>query len=173
MAPLDRINLLLLDVDGVLTDGSILIDAVGQELKRFHVKDGLAIKAAMRCGMQVGILTARSSPATEHRATELGIDLIAQGAADKRTGLENLCRRAGVTPDTVAYVGDDLADLCVMERVAYPIAVADAAAEVRRVARYVTQAAGGRGAVREAIEHLLDQRGQWPTVVDAYRHPPA
>jgi 3-deoxy-D-manno-octulosonate 8-phosphate phosphatase (KDO 8-P phosphatase) len=173
LAALDRINLLLLDVDGVLTDGSILIDAAGQELKRFNVKDGLAIKAAMRCGIRVGILSARSSPATEHRAAELGIDLIVQGAADKRSGLENLCRRAGVTPETVACVGDDLADLPVLEQVAYPIAVADGAAEVRRVARYVTQAAGGRGAVREAIEHLLDERGQWPAVVDGYRHPPA
>jgi YrbI family 3-deoxy-D-manno-octulosonate 8-phosphate phosphatase len=162
------IRLLLLDVDGVLTDGSIIIDDHGRQIQRFHVRDGLGIKAWQRCGLSVGLLTARRSRAVTHRANELGITLIAQGAASKLVTFENICRRAQVTAEEVAYIGDDLADLPVLCRVGYPIAVADAADEVRQVAHYTTRARGGRGAVREAVEHMLRGMELWDGVVESY-----
>lgn len=165
---LTGIKLLLMDVDGVLTDGSIWMDDTGQQLKRFDVRDGLGIRAWQRCGLEVGILTSRSSRALAHRAAELGIGLIEQGAADKMIGLENICRRQELDERAVAYVGDDLPDLGVLCRVGYPIAVADACEEIRQVARFVTQARGGHGAVREAIEHLLRAMGRWEEVLDFY-----
>ncbi len=164
----DQIKLLLLDVDGVLTDGSIWIDESGRETKRFHVRDGLAIKAAQRCGLTVGLLTARNSRATTHRAAELGIDLIEQGASDKLIAFENLCARLDVEPQDVAYMGDDLADLPVLTRVGFPMAPADGAEEVRQVAKFVTHRSGGHGAVREAIEHLLKASGRWDEVLEQY-----
>ena len=167
MAQMD-IRLLLLDVDGVMTDGSVFIDDDGRQSKRFHVRDGMGIVAWQRCGLEVGILTGRSSRAVAHRAAELGITLLEQGAADKLIGFENVCRRTGFAPEQVACIGDDLADLPVLCRAGYPIAVADAVEEVRQAACYVTTAPGGHGAVREAIEHLLRQMDRWDEVVDAY-----
>lgn len=168
MAEAGEIALLLLDVDGVLTDGAILLDADGRETKRFHVRDGLGIKAAQRCGIRVGLLTARSSAATAHRAAELGIEIVHQGAGDKLAMFEKICQRLNLGPAAVAYMGDDLADLAVMRRVGYALAPADAADEIRQTARYVTERAGGRGAVREAIEHLLRASGRWAEVVASY-----
>ncbi len=163
------IKLLLVDVDGVMTDGSIIIDSSGNEQKRFFVRDGSGIVAWQRCGLMMGILTGRPSRCTTHRALELGIKLVEQGSAmAKVAGYENLCKEAGVTDDQVAYVGDDLADLPVMARVAYPVAVADAAEEVRELAKYTTAARGGRGAVREVIEHLLKAMNRWDEVLEAY-----
>ena len=137
-----NIKLLLLDVDGVLTDGAILIDETGRETKRFHVRDGLAIKAWRTCGFEVGLLTARNSRATTHRAAELGVTIIEQGAADKLIAFENLCSRLGVEPRAEAYMGDDLADLPVLLRAGYPIAPADAADEVRRLLEREGEAPG-------------------------------
>ena len=162
------IKLLLLDVDGVLTDGSIWLDDEGRQMKRFHVRDGAGIRAWQRCGLQVGILTARSSRAVTYRMQELGVTLISQGASDKQQGFEDICSRVGLTADQVAYVGDDLMDLPVLCRVGYPIAVADAANEVRQVAKYVCNRRGGSGAVREVIEHLLKTMERWDEVLDAY-----
>ena len=166
MLPL--IKLIIFDVDGVLTDGSITIDSAGNESKRFYVRDGLAIRAAMTMGLKVGVLTARASRALTLRMAELGVDLVLQGVSNKVIGLETLCQRAGVMPDEVAYVGDDLVDLPVMVRCAYPIAVADAVAEVKAEARYVTAAPGGRGAARQAIEHILKAQGKWDQVLEQY-----
>lgn len=166
--PLNAIKLLLLDVDGVMTDGSIIMDDRGFETKRFNVRDGLGIKAWQRCGLMCGILTGRASRVVTHRARELGVELLAQGSHNKVQTYEDLCRRAGVEDEQVAYMGDDLADLGVMRRVAYPITVPDAVEEIRAVARYVTATAAGRGAVREAIEHLLKQMGRWDEVVEHY-----
>lgn len=163
-----NIRLLLLDVDGVLTDGSIIVDETGKETKRFHVRDGLAIKAWRDCGYLVGLLTARNSRATALRAEELGIEIVEQGAADKLIVFENLCTRLGVEAGEVAYMGDDLQDLPVLRRVAMPMAPADAAEEVRQVAQLVTEKPGGRGAVREAVEHLLTAAGRWDEVIESY-----
>lgn len=163
------IELLLLDVDGVMTDGSILVDEAGREVKRFHVRDGMGIVAWQRLGLQVGILTGRPSAVTTRRAAELGIELVSQGdVMEKLIAFENLCKRAGVEEERVAYIGDDLADLPVLARVGYPMTVSDAVAEVREVAVHVTKAVGGRGAVREAIEHLLRGMGRWDEVREHY-----
>lgn len=163
------IKILLTDVDGVLTDGSILIDSRGCETKRFHVRDGQAIVLAQRVGLRIDIITGRPSPVTTLRARELGIEFVEQCAAmDKVQSLENICAAAGVEEREVAYIGDDLADLPVMCRVGYPISVADGAEEVRGVAEHVTERAGGHAAVREAIEHILKAQGKWEQVLEEY-----
>jgi len=162
------IELLVFDVDGVLTDGSVILDDRGVELKRFHVRDGFAIKAAMSLGLKVGILTGRSTQAVTLRMTELGVKLFMQGVLDKAVGFETLCQRAGVLPENAAYLGDDLIDLPAMNRCGYPMAVADAVIEVRREARFTTTAPGGRAAGREAIEHILKAQNRWDEVVKRY-----
>lgn len=164
----DDLKLLLLDVDGVLTDGSIYYDDAGRETKRFHVRDGLAIKAWQKCGFEAGLLTARQSEATAKRAEELGLKVVEQGATNKLIVFEDLCSRLHVEPEQVAYMGDDLADLPVLMRVGFAIAPADAAAEVREVVNFITERQGGTGAVREAIEHLLVAMGRWDEVVESY-----
>jgi 3-deoxy-D-manno-octulosonate 8-phosphate phosphatase (KDO 8-P phosphatase) len=165
---LAAIKLVVLDVDGVLTDGRIVIDDRGGECKNFHVRDGLAIRAAMDVGLRVGVLSGRTSRATALRMEELGVDLCIQGSAHKAVGLETLCQRAGVLPEESAYVGDDLVDLPALVRCGYPIAVADAISQVRAVARYVTAARGGHAAAREAIEHILMAQGRWDEVVERF-----
>lgn len=166
---LPPIRLLLLDVDGVLTDGSILVDTDGREVKRFHVRDGAGIVYWQKCGFKVGVITGRPSPITSLRLQELGVDLIEQcRATEKLASLEALLHRSGFRADQVAYMGDDLADLPVLNRVAYPMAVADAVSEVRAIARYTTKNPGGRGAVREVIEHLLRGLGRWDELVQQY-----
>lgn len=157
----NEIRLLVLDVDGVLTNGTILIDDDGRQSRRFHIQDGLGVTLWRSVGRQVAILTSKRSAAVEARARMLGIDLIEQGAEDKLPGLDRLVSRAGVSLDETAYTGDDLLDVAVMRRVGYPIAVANAVEEVKEIAAYVTSRNGGEGAVREAIEHLLKRDGQW------------
>ena len=166
--PLKDVKLLILDVDGVLTDGSIFIDESGRETKRFHVRDGLGITAWLQCGYEIAILSSRISRAVTHRATELGIQRIEQGVAEKHIGLENLCRNVGVDAEEVAYLGDDLADLPALCRVGYLMAVADAAPEVQQVASFITGRPGGSGAVREAVEHMLHELGRWDEVLEHY-----
>jgi len=162
------IKLIVFDVDGVLTDGTIVLDDRGIESKRFHVRDGFAIKAAMALGLKIGVLTARSTPAVTHRMNELGVSLLNQGASDKALGLESLCQQAGVRMEEVAYVGDDLVDLPAMLRCGHPFAVADAVAEVQAAACYSTAARGGHGAAREVIEHVLQAQGRWNEVVEKF-----
>ena len=153
-----NIKLIVFDVDGVLTDGSIIVDDMGRESKRFYVRDGAAIKAVMGLGMKVGVVTGRSSRSVLLRVTELGIEHYLPGVTDKLVGLETVCQRAGVLPEEAAYVGDDLIDIPAMVRCGYPIAVADAAEEAKAAAKYITKACGGRGVAREAIEHVLGLR---------------
>ena len=159
--PNTEIRLLVLDVDGVLTDGTISIDDDGRQSRGFHIQDGLGITMWRAVGRQTAILTSKHSPAVEARARMLGIDLIEQGAEDKLPGLERLVSAAGVSLDETAYAGDDLLDAAAMRRVGYPIAVANAVEEVKELASYVTGRNGGQGAVREAIEHLLKRDGKW------------
>ena len=167
--PIPDIKLLLLDVDGVLTDGSINITTTGTELKRFYVRDGSGIIMWRKHGLLTGILTGRPSPITTLRAAELGIELVEQCAAmDKLQGYESLCAQAGVQDHQVAYIGDDLADIPVLTRCAYPITVADATDEAKQVAKFITTKPGGHGAVREAIEHLLKAMNLWETTLDDY-----
>jgi len=153
------LHLLILDVDGVMTDGSIMLDDHGVETKRYHVRDGFAIKLWQRLGLEVAIITGRSGKSIEHRANELGITYIVQGSKDKGSELESLLTRLQRRPDETAYLGDDWPDLPALARVKYPMAVADAHPDVRAKARYITTQPGGHGAVRDAVEHLLAHKG--------------
>lgn len=167
--PLDplAIRLLALDVDGVLTDGSIMYGP-SMELKSFHVADGLGLVVAMRAGLQVAWITGRSSEAVRQRVRELNISLLLEGSANKREGLLAACRRLGVPPESAAYVGDDLNDLPAFGVAGLRVAVANGAEEVRRAADWVTSARGGRGAVREVVERLLREQGRWDEALQAY-----
>jgi 3-deoxy-D-manno-octulosonate 8-phosphate phosphatase (KDO 8-P phosphatase) len=155
------IKLLILDVDGVLTDGSVIYSSSGEELKRFHVRDGAGIKIWQRSGRQVAILSGRSSPAVERRAAELGITIIHQGQSDKLPALEAIIRETGLTLPEIAAIGDDLPDLPILRKVGLAITVADGCFEAQKAADYVTIVAGGHGAVREAIEWMLKQVEEW------------
>ncbi len=156
------IRLLILDVDGVLTDGRLVYGPTGEELKVFHVQDGLAIAEARRCGLTVAVISGRASPAVSRRMADLGVLEVHQGTNDKPAVLDALLRRQGVTLRETAYMGDDLQDLPLMRRVGLALAPANAVAEVKRVAHWVGRRAGGEGAVREALEALLKVRGTWP-----------
>lgn len=157
-----RIRLLILDVDGVLTDGGLLYGASGEETKRFHVHDGLALVAARKAGLQVAVLSSRASAAVTRRMTELGVSEVHQGVGDKASVLVALCERLGVPTSAVAMMGDDLPDLAAMGRVGLALAPANAVAEVKRAAHWVARRRGGDGAVREAVEMLLKARRAWP-----------
>ena len=165
--PNSEIRLLVLDADGVLTDGAILIDDAGQQSRAFHIQDGLGVTMWRSVGRQVGILTSKRSEAVSARAKMLGIELIEQGAEDKLPGLERMLSSAGVSKSQTAYVGDDLLDAAVMRQVGYPIAVANAVDEIKSIAQHVTSRSGGQGAVREAIEHLLKREDQWQAALAA------
>ncbi len=158
------IELLLLDVDGVLTDGGIIYNDDGSETKMFNVKDGLGLKLVMKAGIKVGIVTGRKSAALDHRCRDLGIRYTFEGIQDKAKILEKIAKQTGVAPEHTAYIGDDLPDLSLMRRVKLPIAVADAHQTVLENADWTTSAAGGCGAVREVCEALLKTRGIWDKI---------
>ncbi|HEX9367992.1 MAG TPA: HAD-IIIA family hydrolase [Vicinamibacterales bacterium] len=165
------IKLLLFDVDGVLTDGSIIVNGDGTESKQFNIRDGAGLVWAQRAGLAVGLLSARLADATTVRATQLGITIVRQGAADKLAGYEQILEDAGLTDDQVGYMGDDLQDLPVLRRAGFSAAPADAAPEVRTAVHWVSASGGGRGAVRECIEHVLRAQGIWRTAVAEYLEP--
>lgn len=162
------IELILSDVDGVLTDGGIILDNQGIETKRFHVRDGQGIKLWHRAGFQFGLVTVRSSHVVKMRVAELGIDIIRQGADDKLATVKDILAGLGLAPNQVGYIGDDLPDLPVVRMVGLGIAVGDACTELRESAHYVTQHAGGMGAVREAIEMILKAQRRWDDLIQAY-----
>ncbi len=163
-----RIKLLLMDCDGVLTDGRLWLTGDGDEQKSFNTHDGLGLSLLHRAGLRSGIITGRSSGAVARRAQELGVEFVCQGNPDKTAAFEQLLQQAGVDENEVAFVGDDLPDIPIMNRAELAVAVADAVEEVRSVAHYVTRAEGGRGAVREVIEIILKSQGRWHDLVDAY-----
>ncbi len=156
-----RLRLLLSDVDGVLTDGSVFVSSDGREGKAFHIRDGLGVVLARRAGLRVGLLSGRFSEATARRAAELAIDVVVQGASNKAAALADILAREGLEPSQVAYIGDDLNDLQVMSAVGLTAAPADAAREVLEQAQLVTHALGGRGCLREVVEAILRARGDW------------
>lgn len=168
---LDDIRLLLLDVDGVLSDGRIVYDANGVEIKTFDVKDGHGIKLLQRVGIEVGIITGRVSQVVEVRARELGIALIYQGAIDKLIPFREILALRNVTPEQVAYVGDDVVDLPILRRCGFAVAVADAHAEIKPYVHYVTTRCGGRGAVREVCDLILKGSGHWEAATRRYFGP--
>ena len=163
-----RIRLLLFDVDGVLTDGAVVMHADGSESKGFHIRDGAAIVWAQRAGLTVGILSARSSGATAHRAAQLAIRIVAQGVPSKLAAYEKIVRDAKIDDSAVAYMGDDLLDLPVLARAGLSAAPSDAAAEVRGRVDFVSAVPGGRGAARELIELVLRAQKRWDEVLRQY-----
>ena len=163
-----RLRLLLFDVDGVLTDGVVVMHADGTESKGFHIRDGAAMVWAQRCGLTVGLLSARSSGATSQRAAQLAIRLVVQGVTSKLTSYERILADAGLDDAAVAYMGDDLLDLPVLARAGLSAAPADAAAEVRERVDWVSAFGGGRGAVREFIEMVLRVQQRWEQVLRDY-----
>ena len=155
------IRLLVLDVDGVLTDGRITYGSGGEELKSFNIKDGLGIKLLQRSGLEVAIITGRSSPMVERRARELGIERIVQGREDKCAALQELCAQLDISVQACAYMGDDLPDLGAVRAAGLGLTVADASPALLAAADWHSACPGGMGAVREACEALLSARGQW------------
>jgi 3-deoxy-D-manno-octulosonate 8-phosphate phosphatase (KDO 8-P phosphatase) len=167
-AKASAVRLLLFDVDGVLTDGAVLMHVDGSESKSFHIRDGAALVWAQRAGLSVGFLSARTSGATAQRAAQLGIRIVSQGVAHKADAYEAICRQAGLEDSAVAFMGDDLLDLPVLSRVGLSAAPADAAPEVLASVDWVSSSGGGRGAARELIELVLRAQGRWNDVVQQY-----
>ncbi|MFK5926524.1 MAG: HAD-IIIA family hydrolase [Desulfuromusa sp.] len=165
---LAKIKLLLLDVDGVLTDGRIIYDNHGNELKAFDVKDGHGLKMLQRAGIKIGIITGRSSAVVSRRATELGIEILYQGALQKLDPYLEILSAQGLADNQVAYVGDDVVDLPILRRVGFSATVADAVPEVLPLVDYVTARPGGCGAVREICDLLLRASGRWDELTERY-----
>jgi len=165
-----HIKLMILDVDGVLTDGRLIYDNQGEEYKAFHSRDGHGIRMLLEGGIQPALLTGRKSSLVLHRAENLGIspELIYQGFRDKRPAFAELCAKTGIQPEEIAYVGDDVIDLPVMSKVGLAIAVADAHWFVKQQADWITDTAGGKGAVREVSEMLLDAQGKLQGMLAGY-----
>jgi len=163
-----RIKLLLMDCDGVLTDGRLWLLDNGDEQKSFNTRDGLGLHLLHRAGLKAGIISGRKSSSVARRASELAIEFVTQGDPNKIGAFEDLLRLARVDESEVAFIGDDLTDIPLMQRSELAVAVADAAAEARAVAHYVTRAEGGGGAVREVVELILKAQGRWSDLVDGY-----
>jgi 3-deoxy-D-manno-octulosonate 8-phosphate phosphatase (KDO 8-P phosphatase) len=163
------IELLLLDVDGVLTDGAIVYSDGGVESKAFHVRDGSALHIWHKAGKRSALISGRSSRLVDIRAAELGVTLVLQGIVDKGAAYQRVLAETGMHTEQVCFVGDDLPDLAILGDCGLAVAVANACADVRAEAHYVTHARGGRGAVREVIELILRCQGQWQSIVEVFR----
>lgn len=164
-----RVRILVLDVDGVLTNNQIIFGQAGELLKVFHSQDGLGISAAHKAGLKTAIITGRNSEMVRRRGEELKIGDLYQGSVDKVAALQELLAKHNLSPEAVAYVGDDLNDLPALAYAGLACAVANAVPEVKTAAHYVAQREGGRGAVREIIEFILKAQGKWDWVVEQYR----
>ncbi len=154
-----QIRLVIFDVDGVLTDGSLFLGDDGQEYKAFYSRDGHGMKMLQASGVPIAIITGRSSDVVKHRVTDLGIEYVYQGQRDKLVGFEHLLQQLGIAPEAIAYVGDDVVDLPVMRRVGLAIAVQDAHPLVKQHAHWQTPSGGGRGAAREVCELIMEAQG--------------
>jgi len=164
---LKSVKLFLCDVDGVLTDGTVYMGG-GVETKRFHIRDGLGLKFLQLYGIPVGWVSRRPSSATEQRAKDLKIDFVVQHDGGKIEGVEKILRQTGKDWADVCYVGDDIVDIAVLNRVGLAVAVGDAVAETKQAADYVTKAHGGNGAIREIVEMILKAQNKWKLVVTEY-----
>ena len=164
------IRLILLAVDGVLTDGAVVMYGDGLESKRFHIRDGIALVWAQRVGLKVGILSARHSASTTQRAAQLGISLVHQGVASTAAAYDQILSDVSVTDAEVAYMGDDIVDLAVLRRVGLSAAPSDAVADVRACVDFVSSYPGGGGAVRELVEKILRAQGHWTGIVSGYQN---
>jgi 3-deoxy-D-manno-octulosonate 8-phosphate phosphatase (KDO 8-P phosphatase) len=163
------IRLLLLDVDGVLTDGRIIIDDRGVETKAFDVRDGQGITLLIRAGIQVGFITARRSKIVQHRARELGVQIVRQGVRSKADAYREIQRQTGLADLQIAYVGDDIIDLPILNQVGLAVTVSDGWPELSRQVHYVTEKSGGRGAVREVAELILMAQNKWQELIRDYQ----
>jgi 3-deoxy-D-manno-octulosonate 8-phosphate phosphatase (KDO 8-P phosphatase) len=162
------IRLILSDVDGVLTDGRIIINNQGLETKRFHVRDGMGIHLWQMAGRHFGLITLRTSQIVKLRVAELGIGIVRQGVQNKQSAMQQILAELQLTPDQACYIGDDLPDLSVVRDAGLGVAVADACDELRKAAHFVTTLSGGAGAVRETIELILKSQNLWNDLIQAY-----
>ena len=163
-----EVKLLLLDVDGILTDGTIIYTHEGNEIKAFHTRDGLGIRLLQEAGVEVGLITARQSEAVTRRAQDLGMKHVFQKTRNKLAVYEQLTKELGLQASEVGYMGDDWLDLPLLVRVGFSATVADAVSEVKEVAHYTTKRKGGRGAVREVCDLILEAKGVHVTLLDKY-----
>lgn len=165
---IQSVRILILDVDGVMTDGGIIFDHQGNEAKKFDVRDGHGIKMLMRTGVEVVILTGRTSQAVGYRALDLGISEVYQGIRDKMVVFEKILKEKNILPAQVAYVGDDVVDIPVLKRVGFSATVADGSDYVKGVVDYIAERGGGRGAVREICELIIKAQGKWMETTGKY-----
>jgi len=163
-----RIKLVIFDVDGVLTDGSLFLSDDGQEYKAFNSKDGFGMRLLQDSGIDIGIITGRESTLVKLRMKELGINYVLQGRREKGPALDEMMATTGLTLDEIAYVGDDVVDLPIMSRVGFSIAVQDARPVVKKHAHWITESPGGRGAGRDVCELILEAHGKWDDIVQRY-----
>lgn len=163
-----RIKLVIFDVDGVLTDGSLFLSDDGQEYKAFNSKDGFGMRLLQDAGIDIGIITGRESTLVRLRMEELGITQIMQGRREKGPALDEMMEKNGLTLDEIAYVGDDVVDLPIMSRVGLSIAVQDARPAVKKHAHWITESVGGRGAGRDVCELILEAHGKWDDIIKRY-----
>jgi 3-deoxy-D-manno-octulosonate 8-phosphate phosphatase (KDO 8-P phosphatase) len=163
-----KIRLLVMDVDGVLTDGRMVLSDKGDELKMFHTHDGIGLALAHRAGLKTAMVTGETSPIAKARGDKLGVGTVVLGARRKGEVVEALLAEAGLPAPALAYIGDDLLDIPALQRAGLAVAVADAAPDVKAVAHVVTDAPGGHGAVRECVELILRAQGVWARTVEAY-----
>ncbi len=164
-----EIRLILSDVDGVLTDGGIIIDNQGVEVKRFHVRDGMGIKLWQKAGGKFGLVTQRSSQIVKLRSAELGLEIVRQGVASKWDAVRSILREENLLTEQLCFIGDDLPDWASIGQAGLGVAVADACEELRQTAHYVTQTPGGFGAVRETVEMILKAQRRWEDLTQGYR----
>ncbi len=164
------VRIMIFDVDGVMTDGRLYFSNGGEEMKAFHTLDGQGVKMLRESGVEVALLTARQSQIVARRAAELGIARIRQGASDKRAGFEDLLRECGMDAAAAGYAGDDLVDLPVLMRCGFAASVPEAPEAVRGKAHYVTRVGGGRGAVREICEFIMQAQGTFEPAIARYLH---
>jgi len=163
-----QVELIVADVDGVLTNGCLVFNNQGIETKQFHMRDGMAVSLWQRAGYRFGLMTSRSSHVVRMRAAELEIEIVRQGVANKLASIREIMANLGLSGTRVCYIGDDLPDLPVVRAVGLGVAVADACEELRRAAHYVTNAPGGAGAVREVVELILKAQRRWDDVIQPY-----
>jgi 3-deoxy-D-manno-octulosonate 8-phosphate phosphatase (KDO 8-P phosphatase) len=163
-----KIKLLLLDVDGVLTDGKIVYDSKGSDMKFFDVHDGLGVYLLKKAGIPTILITAKGSKAIKPRARDMRVDMVFKDITPKSRVLNKILKKYRLTSDEICFAGDDLVDICLMKRVGFPVAVFNACPEVKKVASYITMKEGGRGAVRELAELILKTQGRWREMVGLY-----
>lgn len=165
---MENIKILVLDVDGTLTDGKLYMDDKDNALKAFNVRDGFAIVNWLKLGGEVAIITGKSSNIVERRAKELGIKYVVQGSKNKTQDLKKILERLNLSFENVAYMGDDLNDIGLMKKIALPACPHDAVLEILEICKFISNKNGGEGAVRDLLEHIMKANGMWKKVLDRY-----